>query len=70
MKEKKVRRSTAITISLPRYAREQYEKIAEMSGMKLATYLRLSLLEGLEMKTLLEARLSKLAKTIREEQEK
>lgn len=52
--ETKKRTRTGITISLPRYAREHYEKVAEANGMRLTTYLRLTLLEGIETAKKLE----------------
>ena len=52
--ETKKRTRTGITISLPRYAREYYEKVAEANGMRLTTYLRLTLLEGIETAKKLE----------------
>ena len=36
--------STAITISLPRWARTHYEALADANGLGLATLLRLTLL--------------------------
>jgi len=41
------RKSTAITISLPRWARTHYTAVAEANGARLSTFLRLTLLENI-----------------------